>query len=154
MLHIFCRFRFSGKSPQRGWSAVWSGIYVFICGSDRQPHFIQYKLNVAACRHQVAYPTASGWVPSSFSMTLFFSLSFIHFLKKVVLITHRRWYLGMLTEIKKEQMFFGNNETSKWWLKQWGLSAAPRGLDLGRLRAPAPHPHLNIFKWTSHLKPD
>lgn len=69
------------------------------------PHFIKYKLNVAACRKRgvpqgfVLGPLSTTALSVTLFLTLFFS--FVHFLKHFLLITHGQWYLCTLTEIKK-----------------------------------------------------
>lgn len=66
-----------------------------------------------------------------------------------MLITHRRWYLCMLTGIKEEQTDFWQRRNVQMVAEATGLAGVPRGP-----YALAPFLHLNIFKRTSDLKPD
>lgn len=169
-LHIFCLFWFSAhlsvKSPQWGRLDVWRVVYIFMYVSDRYPCAPFPSVQAESCCLQEIWRTPGLRAGSPFFTTTalsetlfsdFFSLLYT-FWKIFVLITHRQWHLCMLTEIKKEQTYlYWQQRNVQMVAEVMGPVDCSEGsgfLGSRHLRALAPHPHLNIFKRTSDLKPD
>lgn len=155
VLHIFCLFWFSANllvnlPSEAGWPSGALFIYIFICGSDRQPRTTFHSVQAECCSLQETCGIPQGFMlgplfftTTTLSVTLTLFLLFIHFLKNFVLITHRRWYLCMLTEIKKAQIYFlaatkrpnGGWSDGACWL-QGGLDFLAAGVWEPRLHIP------------------